>query len=802
MNSATTCRRTSSRTDLPVFLRDRARSHGGTGSVAVGDAATARTWSTPGWSVIWVFLLLAVFGVNVDGQSVSDRVGRLFVAAETPTGHATTRPGEGVLRERIVRLDHDVLAAARLSAGRVDARPGVVRLDLFDDVAFNAVVERTGPTSSGYWLSGRVDGWALGSVTLVVNGEAMAGTVRAPGATYAIRSVGDGLHAIRQLDPATLLPSENDTLSSTPLPFKDNIVAAGSPPQASGRSRPIRPAAPIPRAEAPPEEDGSRIDAMVVYTPAARDAEGGREQIEALIDLYVAEANQAYTDSGVIQRLNLVLAHMVNYEEAEPGEHGEHWEISVDLGRLVNPNDGHLDEVHRLRDAYAADVVTLVGHYRDGIGGQAATCWRPGRETGCAPGEPSWTPFSAVNHKLSSGIYTHELGHTMGLNHDRYAATRCPECDVPPEQDLRKWKPYPYAFGYVNQRALEPGAPEASRWVTIMAYGQQCKDAGIRCSDLLRFSNPDQTYSLAPDMPGDAMGVPGDEPSPLVDGPADARRTLNETRRIVANVRVAPCLRDGMRIRLQASNGQYVVAVGNGGGEVLAVGSRLGPWAEFTLVDANGSCVESGDTVSLHTSDGFYLRAQQGGGSTLDATDPQATPWAQFVARRYRGAGAIRNLDLITLQVESGHYVCAEEGVGRVVRADCDGPDPWGTFKASAADATSTDRNWLVGGQWLLAGQSIQAEGAACRLVFQTDGNLVAYNKGVAYWHSRTAGAASGGSAVMQTDGNFVVYDAAGVARWSTGTAGNPGAFLVIERDCNVVLLAAGGADLWSSGRS
>ena len=383
----------------------------------------------------------------------------------------------------------------------------------------------------------------------------------------------------------------------------------------------------------------------------------------------------------------------------------------------------------------------------------------------------------------------------MGLNHDRYEVTRCWRCKPPPEQDLRKYGPFPYAFGYVNQRAFEPDAPVSSHWVTIMAYTLQCSDAGFGCQTLPFFSNPDLIWN------DDPMGVPGDVASPLVTGPADARRTLNETRRIVANFRVAPCLRDGMRIGLQASNGQHVVAVGNGGGEVLAVGSHLGPWGEFTLADANGGCVESGDAVSLHTSDGFYLRAQQGGGSTVDATDPQATPWAQFVARRHRGAGAIRNLDSITLQVESGHYVCAEDGGGEAVRADCDGPNSWGTFRVSAADATSPDRNWLVGGQRLMTGQSIRAEGAACRLVFQTDGNLVAYNDGVAYWHSRTAGAASGGSAVMQSDGNFVVYDTVGVARWWTGTAGNSGAFLLIERDCNVVLRSTGGAALWSTGQ-
>ena len=109
--------------------------------------------------------------------------------------------------------------------------------------------------------------------------------------------------------------------------------------------------------------------------------------------------------------------------------------------------------------------------------------------------------------------------------------------------------------------------------------------------------------------------------------------------------------------------------------------------------------------------------------------------------------------------------------------------------------------NRLVGGQQLSSGQFLQAEAAACRLVFQTDGNLVAYKEGVAYWNARTGGVASGGSALMQPDGNFVVYDALGVARWSTGTAGNRGAYLGIENDCNVVLRGAGGAALWASGR-
>ena len=110
------------------------------------------------------------------------------------------------------------------------------------------------------------------------------------------------------------------------------------------------------------------------------------------------------------------------------------------------------------------------------------------------------------------------------------------------------------------------------------------------------------------------------------------------------------------------------------------------------------------------------------------------------------------------------------------------------------------DGNRLVGGQRLGPGQFIQAGTEACRLAFQTDGNLVAYKDRVAYWSARTRGA-GGGSAAMQSDGNFVVYDADGSVRWSTRTGGNTGALLVIQNDCNVVLRASNGAPLWSTGR-
>ena len=46
----------------------------------------------------------------------------------------------------------------------------------------------------------------MGTMTLVVNGEVVAGTVRTPEATYRIRPTGAGLHAVSQVELSRLPP--------------------------------------------------------------------------------------------------------------------------------------------------------------------------------------------------------------------------------------------------------------------------------------------------------------------------------------------------------------------------------------------------------------------------------------------------------------------------------------------------------------------------------------------------------------------------------------------------------------------
>ena len=248
------------------------------------------------------------------------------------------------------------------------------------------------------------------------------------------------------------------------------------------------------------------IDVAVVYTPAAREAAGGIDAIEAEIDLMVAETNQAYETSGVNHRVTLV-----DRSEAAYAETGD---SVLDLGRLRDPSDGHLDEVHALRDRAGADLVHLiVGEAEADVCGRA---YRPG-------------PFGLTGQGCGGRSFAHELGHNMGLRHDRYQV----------HENEGSLRAHP-AYGYVNQQTFESGAPPSSRWFTIMGYPTQCDDAGLSCGRLLAFSSP----RLQTTMDGDTLGVPYGDGGSGVTGPADAVAVLNATGPAVALWRDRATARD------------------------------------------------------------------------------------------------------------------------------------------------------------------------------------------------------------------------------------------------------------------
>ena len=241
------------------------------------------------------------------------------------------------------------------------------------------------------------------------------------------------------------------------------------------------------------------IDLAVVYTPAAREEAGGAAEIEAVIDLMIAETNEAFEASGVHHRLALVARSEVQYTEAGDFR---------DLHRLADPSDGYMDEVHALRDRTGADLVHLIFKHEDHPFGGVAR--RPGA-------------FALTCQFCGGRTFAHELGHNMGLRHDRYA-------QLYSERGRGEVTPDP-AFGYVNQPALAVTGARSRRWFTIMSYPTQCSDTYTRCQSPLRFSNAGQSYN------GDPLGVPFGAGGSGVTGPADAAAVLNATGPVVASWR-------------------------------------------------------------------------------------------------------------------------------------------------------------------------------------------------------------------------------------------------------------------------
>ncbi len=238
------------------------------------------------------------------------------------------------------------------------------------------------------------------------------------------------------------------------------------------------------------------IDLAVIYTPAARTAVA---DIEVVIDLRVRETNQALQGSGVPHRIALVGRFEVQYTES--GDSRD------DLHRLANPSDGYMDEVHALRDQVGADLVHLIVGELD-----PETCGRA-----FIGGS-----FSVSGIFCGGRNFAHELGHNLGLRHDRFQVLH------------HQSGPYPHpAYGYVNPQGLEPVYTPRS-WRTIMSYPAQCDYYASQCLQLFRFSNARQTWN------DDPMGVAYGDGGPGLTGPADAAAVLVNTGPAVARRRKRP----------------------------------------------------------------------------------------------------------------------------------------------------------------------------------------------------------------------------------------------------------------------
>lgn len=475
------------------------------------------------------------FGIDVGTWMRSSRAGNIARAPgvrggfETTTwrvlalvlllGIGATRPAQAqAVESELYRLEEAIAPASRdagrggqpLRSWRVralspDPDPQTLRVTLPDGrrLRVRRRTTRALDDDGRYWAGDASD--ATGArVRLVSRRGVLVGSIDIDGRTFVL-----GLDARQQPVLEELTPGQACPGGRLPAAYPGFAVQPGqvAGAVAAAAGEPI-------------------VDLLVAYTTAARITAGGTTAIRSTIDLSVAITNEALANSQVQALVRLVDAREVGYVES--------LSLATDLDRVTAQVDGILDEVHAWRDASGADLVSLmVERSTDGLEGLA---WLMDQAS------TSFAPFAfsvVVRRTAASLTLAHEIGHNLGLQHDRPHAIG--------------GALYPYAFGYQDPPYFRD----------VMSY--PC--SGAPCPAVPYFSNPFVLYNGRP------MGRVDSE---------DGARALRQTMPIAAGFRNA--------------SGPVITSVWPsavstlGGGRVTLQGARM---AAVTRVEIGGMLATS-----------------------------------------------------------------------------------------------------------------------------------------------------------------------------------------------------------------
>jgi hypothetical protein len=331
-------------------------------------------------------------------------------------------------------------------------------------------------------------------------------------------------------------------------------------------------------------------DLLVVYTPASR-TKHSQAALESMVISAVEAANQAYINSGVNVTLNLVGLQEVSYTET--GDTG------VSVADLRGTSDGKMDEVHKLRDSLAADVVSVITEDTNACG----TAYTMRTESTAHAS----SAFNAVKSGcLSNHSLAHEVGHIQGNMHDR-----------PNSSNVGV---FPYSYGY---RLC--GLTDGTGFRTVMSYS--CSNA----PRVTQFSNPNVFYK------GHATGI-AYETDPA--NSSDNARSMNNTADTVAAFRgsssgggtgatAVPAAPSSLSVSAQSSSTGTALWTDNSSNEVGFRLERSGNGVDFSEIATLGAGTTSYSDSGLSGKTTYYYRVRaynSAGNSSYSNTALVMTP--------------------------------------------------------------------------------------------------------------------------------------------------------------------------------
>lgn len=468
----------------------------------------------------------------------------------------------GVARARPVRLDIDALREIESLVAR--GFPARIEVAPFDDVLLNieiTSIER--PRAETIAYHGVIEGRMDSSVVFVRTGDVVGMEAHLGERHFRVQYLGVAGFEAREMD-LTAVPMHPEWPTS-------RVAPAGGKSDAH-RESPSSPAS-MP-GNAKMLEDGSAIDLLVVYTPKGRSQYGGTAGMESLIDTMVAGVNQVFANSLVNTRIRLVASAEINY--VEQGDY------TNQMGEIyMSYEGGPLRVVYDLRDAYSADLIAYISGDNTASACGAAPLFNEYPMFAKRDAVMAMVHFCANNQTMA-----HEIGHLMGIFHDRNNSPTNETVTV-------AGVVYTDNFGYVDT---------TNRFTDVMAYVSDCLAQGISCVRLPYFSSKSVNV-VAPF---------NDAVVPIGNSVNNAANILGATRVAVANFR--PHVDRGAGFRFT----RYSVSEGD---SVQLTLTRVGSLSLGTRVNwrtENGTALAGQDFLAASGS--VFWAAGEGGDKTISVS--------------------------------------------------------------------------------------------------------------------------------------------------------------------------------------